>query len=139
MGKSLERLSLTTKVTSDAYPKLKAERRLLLLRFGSTPRAQQVFFQERGGLAAYLVKVEADLQQLEATYGGPLAFGKRLNDSARQRMEAKRTELRLQLRALRRIVELEGAGGVEGRGRAMHRAWLNFFAEEMLDALAVVV
>ena len=129
MAKSVERLLVTAKIGGDEYSKLKAERRILLLRFGSTPQAQQAFFQERGGLAACLVTVENELQQLEAKYGGPLAFGKWLNDSARQRMEGKRAELRLQLRALRRIVELEDAGGDEGRRTAMHRAWLDFFAK----------
>ena len=134
MAKSVERLRVTAKVNGEEYLKLKAERRMLLLRFGSTPQAQQAFFQRRGGLAACLVKVENDLQQLQAKYGGPLAFGKRLNDSARQRLEGKRTELRLQLHALRRIVELEGAGGDEGRRTAVHRAWLDFFAK--CEALA---
>ena len=129
MAKAVERLWVTAKIRGDEYSKLKAERRILLLRFGSTPQAQQAFFQERGGLAAYLVKVENELQQLEAKYGGPLAFGKRLNDSARKRKEGERTELRRQLRALRRIVELEDAGGDEGRRTAMHRAWLDFFAK----------
>ena len=129
MAKSVERLLVTAKIGGDEYSKLKAERRILLVRFGSTPQAQQAFFQGRGGLAACLVTVENDLQQLEAKYGGPLAFGKRLNDSARKRMEGKRAELRLQLRALRRIVELEDAGGDEGRRTAMHRAWLDFFAK----------
>ena len=126
---SVERLLVTAKVDSDEYLKLKAERRILLLRFGSTLQAQQAFFQERGGLAACLVTVENDLLQLEAKYGGPLAFGKWLNDSARKRMEGKRAELRLQLRALRRIVELEDVGDDEGRRTAMHRAWLDFFAK----------
>ena len=134
MAKSVERLRVTAMVNGDEYSKLKAERRMLLLRFGSTPQAQQAFFQGRGGLAACLVKVENDLQQLQAQYGGPLAFGKRLNDSARQRLEGKRTELRLQLHALRRMVELEGAGGGEGRRTAVHRAWLDFFAK--CEALA---
>ena len=129
MAKSVERLLVTAKIGGDEYSKLKAERRMLLLRFGSTPQAQQAFFQGRGGLAACLVKVENDLQQLEAKYGGPLAFGKWLNDSARKRREGERTELRLQLRALRRIVELEDAGGDEGRRTVMHRAWLDFFAK----------
>ena len=129
MAKSVERLLVTAKVNGDEYLKLKAERRILLLRFGSTPQAQQAFFQGRGGLAAYLVKVENELLQLEAKHGGPLAFGKWLNDSARKRREGERTELRLQLCALRRIVELEAAGGDEGRRTAMHRAWLDFFAK----------
>ncbi len=129
MAKSLERLWVAATVRSDEYLKLKAERRMLLLRFGSTAQAQQAFFQERGGLSAYLDTVENDLQQLVAQYGGPLAFGNRLNDSARQRMEGKRAALRHQLRALRRIVELEGAGGDAGRQMAMHRAWLDFFAK----------
>ena len=129
MATSVERLLVTAKVGGDEYLKLKAERRILLLRFGSTLQAQQAFFQERGGLAACLVTVENDLLQLEAKYGGPLAFGKWLNDSARKRMEGKRAELRLQLRALRRIVELEDVGDDEGRRTAMHRAWLDFFAK----------
>ena len=129
MAKSVERLLVTAKIGGDEYSKLKAERRILLVRFGSTPQAQQAFFQGRGGLAACLVKVENELLQLEAKHGGPLAFGKWLNDSARKRMEGERTELRLQLRALRRIVELEDAGGGEGRRTAMHRAWLDFFAK----------
>ena len=129
MATSVERLLVTAKIGGDEYSKLKAERRILLVRFGSTPQAQQAFFQGRGGLAACLVKVENELLQLEAKHGGPLAFGKWLNDSARKRMEGERTELRLQLRALRRIVELEDAGGDEGRRTAMHRAWLDFFAK----------
>ena len=114
MATSVERLLVTAKVDGDEYLKLKAERRILLLRFGSTLQAQQVYFQERGGLAACLVTVENELLQLEAKYGGPLAFGKWLNDSARKRMDGKRAELRLQLRALRRIVELEDVGDDEG-------------------------
>ncbi len=129
MAKSLERLWVAATVRSDEYIKPKAERRMLLLRFGSTTQAQQAFFQERGGMAASLVTVENALQQMEAQYGGPLAFGKRLNDSARQRMEGKRDALRSQLRALRRIIELEGAGGDAGRQMAMHHAWLDFFAK----------